>query len=66
VRELDVESVDLGDELGKLVQRLFDRAPFVAGSPVLDERAELLQLDTLGATVDGLLVRPPSRPHASS
>jgi hypothetical protein len=59
VGELDVEPVDLGDELGQCVQRGFGLAPVVAAAPVLDERAELGQLDPLGPVVDRLPVRPP-------
>jgi hypothetical protein len=64
VRELDVQSVDLGDELGQLVERRLDLAPVVVGAPVLDERLELRQLDALGPVADGLLVRPACRRDA--
>jgi hypothetical protein len=64
VRELDVQPVDLGDELGQLVELSLDLAPVVVGAPVLDERPELRQLDTLGPISDGLGVGPPCRRHA--
>jgi hypothetical protein len=64
VRELDVQPVDLGDELRQLVERRLDLAPVVVCAPILDERLELGQLDTLGPVADGLLVRPPCRRHA--
>jgi hypothetical protein len=64
VRELDVQPVDLGDELRQRVHRRLDLAPVVAAAPVLDERAQLRQLDTLRPVADSLLVRPPRRPHA--
>jgi hypothetical protein len=63
VRELDVEAVDLDDELRQLVQPGLDPAPVVAAAPVLDERAELPELDALRPVADGLLLRPASRLH---
>ena len=63
VRELDVQPVDLGDELRQRVERRLDLAPVVAGAPVLDERAQLRQLDALRPVADGLLVGPARRVH---
>jgi hypothetical protein len=65
VRELDVQPVDLGDELRQRVQRRLDLAPVVAVAPVLDERAQLRQLDTLRPVADSLPVRPARRPNAA-
>src|SRR3546814_17785604 len=64
MRELDVEPVDFGDELGLRVDLRLDLPPVVAGAPVLDERAELCQLDALRPVVDGLLIGPARRADA--
>src|SRR5215212_8571193 len=57
-------SVDFDDELGQLVERRLDLAPVVVGAPVLDERPELRQLDTLRPVADGLPIGPPCRRDA--
>src|SRR5215211_8040844 len=58
VDEVDVETVDLGDELRERVQVRLDRAPVVVGHPVARERLDHGQRDALGLISDGLLLGP--------
>ena len=59
VYEMNIDTVDLGNEHRKRVQSRFRLAPVVFGSPVADDFLEFPELIALRAIRDGLLVRPP-------
>ena len=59
VDEVDVESVDLGDELGQGVELHLALAPVVVRRPVASEVLERRERHALRRVRDGLLLRPP-------
>jgi hypothetical protein len=58
VDEVDVQSVDLGDELREGVQPGLTRAPVVVGHPVAGELLDHGQRHALGLICDGLFLGP--------
>ena len=64
--EVDVDAIDPGDELREGIQLRFRLAPVVAGTPVLDQRLELRELDALRLVVDRLPVGPSRRRDATA
>ena len=64
VDEVDVESVDLGDELRERVQLRLARAQVVVRAPVASERLRGCERHALGLIRDGLLLGPARRPQA--
>ena len=56
--EVDVDAVDLGRELREVVQPLLEAPEVVVVRPVVGERLQRGELDTLRAVVDELLARP--------
>ncbi len=65
VDEVDVESVDLGDELGQGVELRLALAPVVVRRPVAREVLERRERHALRRVRDGLLLRPPRRLDAA-
>ena len=64
VDEVNVDSVDLGQEHGERVQPRLHLAPVVGGAPVAHHLLELPELRPLRSVVDGLLIRPAGRGDA--
>ncbi len=64
MRELNIEPVDLGDELGQGIQLRLGLAPIVVRRPVPDERLQPGELDALLLVLDGLAIRPTGRSKA--
>jgi len=63
VNEMDVQSVDFGDELRQGVQPRLHLAPVVAGHPVVREVPDGCQLHALRMIGYGFLIGPPRRFH---
>src|SRR6266508_4238658 len=59
VEEVDVHSVDLGDELRVRVQPRLCLAPVVGGAPVLRQLLEVAERDAARPADAGQLIRPP-------
>src|SRR2546426_11301955 len=66
VDEMNVESIDLGDELRKGVQSGLALAPVVFRSPVAREPLDRRELYALGLISDRFPVRPPRCVDASA
>ena len=64
VNEMNVDTIDLGDELRQRVELRLHLAPVVAGAPVLNERLQFRKWDALRLVIDGLAVGPPRRDDA--
>src|SRR5215831_13882061 len=64
VDEMDVDSVDRRDELGKGVQLRLQLSPVVVLAPVANQLLELPELSALRAVGDGFLVGPARRLNA--
>jgi len=64
VDEMDVETVDLGDEIGDGIQPGLDLAPVVVGCPVARECLHGGERHTLREVRDGLALREPGRGDA--
>ncbi|MNL26641.1 hypothetical protein D3C87_1481760 [compost metagenome] len=66
VDEMNVETVDLGDELRRRVEPGLDPAPIVVRLPVLRELAHCRKLHALRGVGDCLALGPLRRPDAPS
>src|SRR5580698_4726759 len=66
MNEMNVETVDLGDELWKSVQPRFDFTPVVFLRPILRDFLHCVELDALRCIPNEFLLRPPSRSNASA
>jgi hypothetical protein len=64
VDEVDVDAIDLGDELRQRVQPRLDPSEVVLVQPVLRERLQRLQLNSLRPVFGQLLTRPACRGDA--
>ena len=65
VDEVEVHSIDLGEELRQRLQSRLDRAPVVVGRPVASERLHRRELHALGPVVHQFARRPPHRGDAT-
>src|SRR5215212_8197107 len=66
VNEMNVESIDLGDELRERVQPALDLAPVVLCRPIADEILDRGERDALRKIGDGLLFGQPRGNDASA
>ena len=64
--EMNVESVDLGDELRESVQLLLCSAPVVFGPPVAHDLLEACQLYALRAVIDRFRIGQTRRRNAAA
>ncbi len=58
MNELDVDTIDRGDEFGQCIEPGLGLAPVITVAPILHQVLYLGQLHALGNVVDGFLVRP--------
>jgi len=63
VNEMNVQSVDFGNELRQRVQSRLDLAPIVIRRPIARELLDRRQLHALGWIGNGFLIGPPRRFH---
>jgi hypothetical protein len=63
VNEVNVQSVDLGDELRQGIEPRLHLAPVVAGYPVVREMSDGRELHALRVIAYGFLIGPPRRFH---
>ena len=54
--EVNIQSVDLGQELGETIEFRLESAPVVLSPPVVDERFCIRQADTLRPVGDGFRI----------
>src|SRR4051794_11971620 len=66
VDEMDVETVDLGDELWQGVEPRFHLPPVVFGPPIAHYLLEFCELYALRPIINRLLVRPAGRGDTSA
>src|SRR4051794_12568781 len=66
VNEMDIEPVDLGDEVGQILQSLLALAPVVVCRPVVRECLHGGELYALRQIIDGFLVGPACGSDAST
>src|ERR1700760_2395538 len=64
MNEMDVQTVDLGDELVETVQRRFPRPPVVAVCPILGQLAGVRQRDALTPVIHAFGLRPSGPPQS--
>src|SRR5215218_2523667 len=66
MNEMNIDTVDLGDELRKGIHLCLDLSPVVLRSPIAHERLQLCQLDALRLIGNRLTVRPSCGVDASA